>query len=184
MSLVSRILSALSALFRKAPRYEVSAYRTLYDALVTRLARQGVVVGSTARVPRVEIHTIREMERLDKEGALRQVNFIVESISNKSLGNAVTMNEDNLRLLTEEELTLDGWTCLGIIPVQLQDLIETSDSNKILYRILQECTTWLEKAKTDPAEEAGDPDGPIPEDPLMPPDPPEPEVDPEHEENE
>ncbi len=138
-------MSILSRLFQRSPRYEVSGYRTIYNALVSRLSRSGVTVGKTAKVPRVEIHPIREGERLDKDGALRQINVIVESISNTSLGNATTMNEDNLKLLTENELELSGWTCLGILPVQLQDLTESSDTNKILYRLLQEVTIFLEK---------------------------------------
>ena len=142
-------MSILSRLFRRYPRYQVSGYRTLYDAVVARLTRTGVTVGSTARAPRVEVHSFREQERLDKDGALRQINFTVESISNKSLGQAVTMNEDNLKLLTEYELELEGWDCLGILPVQLQDLSETSDTNKIIYRLLQELVVFLEKTKTD-----------------------------------
>ena len=142
-------MSFLSRLFQRSPRYEVSGYRTIYNALVSRLSRSGVTVGKTAKVPRVEIHSIREGERLDKDGALRQISVIVESISNTSLGNATTMNEDNLKLLSENELELDGWTCLGVLPVQLQDLTESSDTNKIIYRLLQEVTIFLEKTKTD-----------------------------------
>lgn len=142
-------MSILSRLFQRSPRYEVSGYRTIYNALVSRLSRSGVTVGKTAKVPRVEIHSIREGERLDKDGALRQISVIVESISNTSLGNATTMNEDNLKLLSENELELDGWTCLGVLPVQLQDLTESSDTNKIIYRLLQEVTIFLEKTKTD-----------------------------------
>ena len=146
-------MSLLSRLFQKSPRYHVSGYRTLYSAVVTRLTRSGVTVGSTARYPRVEIHSFREQERLDKEGALRQINFVVESISNKSLDQATTMNEDNLKLLTENELSFTGWTSLGVTPVQLQDLTETSDTNKIIYRLLQEVSVFLEKTKTDPTPE-------------------------------
>lgn len=147
-------MSILSRLFSRYPRYEVSGYRTVYNAVVSRLTRTGVTVGSTAKYPRVEVHSIREQERQDKESALRQINLTVESISNSSLGDAVTMNEDNLRLLTENELELTGWNCLGVLPVQLQDLSETSDTNKILYRLLQEVTIILEKTKTDTDPEA------------------------------
>ena len=163
MSLISRILSRL---FARNPKYEVSGYRTVYNAVVERLAREGVTIGSTAKHPRVEIHSIRENERLDKDGALRQISLTVESISNRALSEAVTMNEDNLRLLTEYELELDGWKCLGVVPVLLQDLTETSDTNKILYRLLQEVTIFLEKEKED-AEEVGGPEepDPIPVDP-------------------
>lgn len=142
-------MSILSRLFSRQPRYEVSGYRDIYGAVVARLTRTGVVVGSTAKYPRVEIHSIREQERLDKEGALRQINLTVESISKSSLAQAVTMNEDNLQLLTETELEIEGWNVLGILPVQLQDLTESSDTNKIIYRLLQELVIILEKEKTD-----------------------------------
>lgn len=142
-------MSILSRLFSRQPRYEVSGYRDIYGAVVARLTRTGVVVGSTAKYPRVEVHSIREQDRLDKEGALRQINLTVESISNSSLAQAVTMNEDNLRLLTETELEIEGWNVLGVLPVQLQDLTESSDTNKIIYRLLQELVIFLEKEKTD-----------------------------------
>lgn len=168
MSLITRILSRL---FVRSPKYEVSGYRTIYNALVARLTRSGVIIGRTASLPRVEIHSIRENERLDKDGALRQLSVTVESMSNRSLGEAVTMNEDNLRLLTEYELELEGWTCLGVVPVLLQDLSETSDTNKIVYRLLQEFNIFLEKTKTDEAEEE-----PISEEPAVPQDPVDPET--------
>lgn len=164
MSLITRIISAL---FQRAPRYEVSAYRDLYMALCDALYREGVNVGSTAGYPRVEINTIRENERLDKEGALRQVTVIVDSISNRKLGDAITMNEANLRLLTENELQITGWNCLGVLPTQLQDLTETSDSNKIIYRLAQEFTIYLEKVKTEPIPDP-EPEDPIPVDPEDP----------------
>lgn len=146
-------MSIFSRIFQRRPRYQVSGYRTIYTALVERLTRQGVYIGSTATYPRVEIHSIREQERLDKDGALRQINLIVESISNKSLTQATQMNEDNLQLLTENDLNLgNDWTCIGILPVQLQDLTETSDTNKILYRLLQEVTIYLERVKTEDEE--------------------------------
>lgn len=146
-------MSILSRLFHRSPRYDVSAYGDIYSALKARLDRPGVRVGGTAGYPRVEIHSIREGERQDKDGALRVVTLTVESISKSSLGEAVTMNDGNLRLLTETELEIDGWDCLGVIPTQLQDLSETSDSAKILYRILQEVSVFLEKIKTDTGEE-------------------------------
>lgn len=146
-------MSILSRLFHRSPRYDVSAYGDIYSALKARLDRPGVRVGGTAGYPRVEIHSIREGERQDKDGALRVVTLTVESISKSSLGEAVTMNDGNLRLLTETELEIDGWDCLGVVPTQLQDLSETSDSAKILYRILQEVNVFLEKVKTDTGEE-------------------------------
>ena len=146
-------MSIFSAIFLRKPRYEVSAYRDLYTAIVSRLTRTGVHVGGTANYPRVEVHSFREQERLDKEGAIRQINFTVESMSNTSLTEAVTMNEANIRLLSQYDLEITGWNCLSILSVQLQDLTETTDSKKIIYRILQECSIFLEKIKTDGPDE-------------------------------
>jgi len=153
MSFLSRIFSSL---FRRAPRYEVSAYQTVYAALVSALTREGVHVGGTAGYPRVEINSLREQERLDKEGALRELTVSIDSISNKSLAQAATMNDNNLRLLTEDLLDLGAkWTCLGVIPTQLRDLVETSDSQKILYRIIQDFSIFVELRKTDEEEGSG-----------------------------
>lgn len=146
-------MSIFSAIFLRKPRYQVSAYRDLYTAIVSRLTRSGVYVGGTANYPRVEVHSFREQERLDKEGAIRQVTFTVESMSNTSLAEAVTMNEDNLRLLSQADLDIEGWGPLAVLPVQLQDLTETTDSKKIIYRILQECSVYIEKIKTDEPDE-------------------------------
>ena len=139
-------------LFARAPRYHVSAYGDLYSAVVTRLTRTGVRVGGTAGYPRVEVHTITEGERLDKDGALRQLTLTVESMSNKSLGEAETMNEGNLQLLTENDLTLaTGWTCIGIVPTILQDLTEVSETNTIIYRLIQQFDIFIEQIKPTPA---------------------------------
>lgn len=156
MSLLSNIFSRI---FQRAPRYEVSGYRDFTSAVVARLTRSGVYTGGTANYPRVEVHSVREGERLDKDQALRQITFTVESISCKALSEAVRLNEENLRLLTDEDpeqgevFEIEGWRCLGILPTQLQDNVETTDSKKILYRILQEMTVFLELIKSDGEED-------------------------------
>lgn len=149
------ILSRIAALFTRAPRQHTSAYAPLYSAVAARLIRAGVWIGGTAGYPRVEIHSITESERLDKEGRLHQLTLIVDSISNVSLDEAVTMNDDNLTLLTGSELTVDGWDVIGIVPTLLQDLTETSDSQAILYRLTQQFTVFIcqQDAAEDPAAE-------------------------------
>lgn len=139
-------MSILSRLFSRAPRYDTSAYGPLQAALVTRLRREGVSVGRTADYPRVEVHSLVEGERLDKDGRLRSVTLTVESMSKRSKGEATEMNDANLRLLTEYGLELTGWTCLGVVPGTLQDIDEVSDPQKVLYRLLQEVTIYMEKS--------------------------------------
>ena len=139
-------MSILSRLFSRAPKYDTSAYGPVYAALKAALSREGVTVGGTAGYPRVEIHSIIEGERQDKDGRMRQFTCTVESMSNRSLGDAVTLNDANLRLLTENVPQISGWTVIGVVPGQLQDLVESSDPQKIIYRLLQELFVFVEQA--------------------------------------
>lgn len=146
-------MSLLSRLFARKPAYHESAYGPVYAAVVSRLERPGVRVGRTAGYPRVEVHTITEGERLDKEGQVRQLSFTVESIGNASLAATTAMNEDNIERLTSELELPEGWNLVGIVPDQLQDLTESADSAKIIYRLLQGFTAWVERVKTEPNNE-------------------------------
>lgn len=140
-----------SRLFVRKPKHHTSAYGPLYSAIVKRLTEDGLLVGGTAGYPRVEIHSIVENQRLDKDGAVRSLALTVESISDKSLAAAVEMNERAMAALTsEEDLEAgDDWRVLDINPDQLQDLPETSDSAKILYRMLQSYDILVERVKTE-----------------------------------
>ena len=140
-------MSLFSRLFARTPAHHESAYHPVYAAVVARLTRQGVTVGKTSFLPRIEVHTITEGERLDKEGQLRQFSFTVESIGNASLAATAAMNETNVELLTSELTLPEGWNCVGVVPDQLQDLTETSDTNKIIYRLLQGFTIYVERVK-------------------------------------
>lgn len=111
----------------------------IYKALRAQLLRPGVPVGETADFPRVEIHSFAENAPMDKDGIVRTVNCTVESMSTKSYGDSVAMNEENL-----ERLLADGWhaigkgfTILGVIPDQLTELTEALETQEILYRQLQ-----------------------------------------------
>jgi len=145
-------MGIFSRLFARAPRYHVSAYAPIYSAIVARLMRRGVTVGGTAALPRIEVHTITEGERQDKDGALRQLSLTVESISNKSMGDAVAMNDANLRLLTENDLAVEGWTVIGIVPTILQDLTEVSETQKVVYRQIQQFSIFVEQVKAEPTD--------------------------------
>ena len=130
------------------PRYKDASYGGVYSAVVSKLSRSGVTIGRTAHVPRIEVHTITEGERLDKVGDVRQLSLTVECIGNASLADTASVNDKNVELLSQGLDLETGWRCIGIIPDQLQDLTETSDTNKILYRLLQGFTIWVERVKT------------------------------------
>ena len=115
-----------------------SAQGEVYKALRKQLLRDGIPVGETANYPRIEIHSFTENAPTDKEGMVRTLSCVVESMSVKSYGDAVTMNEGNLERLLEEGWGIDkGFTILGITPDQLTELTETLETQEILYRQLQ-----------------------------------------------
>jgi hypothetical protein len=115
-----------------------SAQGEVYKALRRQLLRDGIPVGETANYPRIEIHSFTENAPTDKDGMVRTLSCVVESMSVKSYGDAVTMNEGNLERLLEDGWGIDkGFTILGITPDQLTELTETLETQEILYRQLQ-----------------------------------------------
>ena len=115
-----------------------SAQGEVYKALRKQLLRDGIPVGETANYPRIEIHSFTENAPTDKDGMVRSLSCVVESMSVKSYGDAVTMNEGNLERLLEDGWGIDkGFTILGISPDQLTELTETLETQEILYRQLQ-----------------------------------------------
>ena len=115
-----------------------SAQGEVYKALRKQLLRDGIPVGETANYPRIEIHSFTENAPTDKDGMVRTLSCVVESMSVKSYGDAVTMNEGNLERLLEDGWGNDkGFTILGITPDQLTELTETLETQEILYRQLQ-----------------------------------------------
>ena len=115
-----------------------SAQGEVYKALRKQLLREGIPVGETANYPRIEIHSFTENAPTDKDGMVRTLSCVVESMSVKSYGDAVTMNEGNLERLLEDGWGIDkGFTILGITPDQLTELTETLETQEILYRQLQ-----------------------------------------------
>lgn len=123
-----------------------SSQGEIYKALRQQLARQGVAIGETAGYPRVELHSYMENGPADKDGLVRSVSVVVESMSAQSYGDAVAMNEENLdRLLADDswhELG-NGFTVLGIVPDQLTELSATLETKEILYRQLQRLTITI-----------------------------------------
>jgi hypothetical protein len=122
-----------------------SAQGELYKALRKQLQSDDIPVGDTAGYPRIEIHSFTENAPSDKDGEVRTLLCIVESMSVNSYGDAVMMNEWNLERLLDDEWEIgEGFTIIGIIPDQLTELTETLDTQEILYRQLQRInvTIW------------------------------------------
>lgn len=127
------------------PNVFISALGGVFKALRSALTRTGVHVGETAGYPRIEIHSITESEWLDK-GTLKTVSCTVECMSDQRIHDILDMNEENLRRMLGQALMLDnGWTVIGIVPGQLQELTETTDTKAILYRLLQSVTIYVQR---------------------------------------
>lgn len=123
-----------------------SALGAVYKGLVARLTRKGVAVGGTASYPRVEVHSVTENEPMDKGGNIRTISCIVECMSDERMSDVMQMNEDNLTRLLSNALNIDDpWHVIYIQPGQLQELTEVSDTNAVLYRLLQNMTIYVER---------------------------------------
>lgn len=122
----------------------MSALGAVYKGIVARLTRKGVKVGGTASYPRVEVHSVIEQEPLDKGGTVRSISCIVESISEDRMAEVVGLNEGNLEQLSMALNLGADWRTVGIQQGQLQQITETSETNKILYRLLQNITVYVQ----------------------------------------
>lgn len=123
-----------------------SALGAVYKALVSGLTRKGVKVGGTASYPRVEVHSVIEGAPLDKDGKIKSLTCTVECISEDKLSSVLQMNSDNLDLLLASSLNIDKpWHIISIDAGVTQQLTETSETNAILYRIIQDLTIYVER---------------------------------------
>ena len=122
----------------------MSALGAVYKGIVARLTRKGVKVGGTASYPRVEVHSVIEQEPLDKGGTVRSISCIVESISEDRMAEVVGLNEGNLEQLSMALNLGADWRIVGIQQGQLQQITETSETKKILYRLLQNITVYVQ----------------------------------------
>ena len=122
-----------------------SCYKPIRAALVSALTREGVHVGGTAGYPRVEPHSFIENTPQDKGDAVRVLNCVVESISATSSTEAAQINEANVALLGAFNYADTEFRVFAVVPTQLQNLTETSDPQKILYRVLQTVDIYVQQ---------------------------------------
>jgi len=125
-----------------------------FKSLRRLLLRDGVRIGGTADYPRIEIHSAVEAEPLCKDDFVKQVTCTVECVSNTTLAEALTMHYDNVARIFTDQLSdsiIDGYEIFDILPgqVRLLDEEETSDSNTIIYRVLQDVTIYLQKTTSN-----------------------------------
>ena len=110
-------------------RRHKSGYGDTYSAIVSCLKRSGVKVGGTSSYPRVEVYNVT--------GALRSIEFAVDSVSSTSLQEAVNLNDENMARLGTSLNMGKFWQLIDVIPTTLNDSTEVTDSSTIIYRITQ-----------------------------------------------
>lgn len=124
----------------------ISSIGSVFKALRAALLRKGVNVGDTAGYPRVEVHSITEGEPMDKGDMIRSLTCVVESIAESRLADTLVMNDENLSRLLSGSIGIETpWVIIGIVRGQAQQVTETSDTNAILYRLIQNITVFIEK---------------------------------------
>ena len=123
-----------------------SAIGAIYKALVAKLTRKGVNVGGTAAYPRVEVHSVIEAPAMDKDGKIKSLTCTVECITEDKMSSVLQLNQDNLDLLLSNSLAIESpWHIIGIDAGTGQQVTEMSDTNTILYRIIQDLTIYVEQ---------------------------------------
>lgn len=123
-----------------------SAISATYKALVARLTRKGVNVGGTAAYPRVEVHSVIEGAPLDKDGKIKSLTCTVECLTDDRLASVLQLNEENLSRILSNSLTIEApWHIISINEGVAQQITETSETNALLYRLIQDLTIYVEQ---------------------------------------
>ena len=132
-----------------------SALASIFKAVRNALLRDGVNVGGTAQMPRVEIHSVVEDAPQTKDNAVRSITCTIECVSSTKVADVVDLLEGNVqKLFADAGLSLSGYDIIGIVPGQIRlfDEQEAQDSMAVFYRLLQDVTVWVEKTPDpDPA---------------------------------
>lgn len=115
----------------------------LFRHLTKAMQRKGVSVSSTAGYPRAEISSINEQSSLDKAGEVRQISVVIDAMSNKSLGEALAISQENLDRIKEAEAETKSFTILGVTESTANTLEEVSDTQVLLYRVITNITFYL-----------------------------------------
>jgi hypothetical protein len=124
-----------------------ASYKPVSQAIHSALAREGVAIGNTAAVPRVEVHTFVENPSTDKGGAVRVLACVIESVSSKSMEDASGMNATNLEKLDGVRVSGDTpeFRIMGWLTTQLQEQTATSDTQQIEYHVLQSIDFYVQQ---------------------------------------
>lgn len=125
-----------------------SALADVFKLIRRTLSRDGVRIGGTADMPRVEIHSVVEDAPQTKDNALRSITCTIECVSSEKVADIIALLEGNVEaVFADAGLSLEGYDVIGIVPGQIRlfDEQEAQDSTAVFYRVLQDVTVWVEK---------------------------------------
>lgn len=127
-----------------------SALSSVFKMLRTALTREGVKIGGTASMPRVEIHSVVEDTPQTKDNTLRSITCTIECVSGGKVADVISLLEGNVaQVFADAGLSLAGYDVIGIVPGQIRlfDEQEAQDSTAVFFRLLQDVTVWVEKTE-------------------------------------
>ena len=134
-----------------------SAIADVFKLIRSTLLRSGVKIGTTAQLPRVEIHSVVEDVPQTKDNALRSITATIEAISGEKIADVITLLEGNIeRIFADAGLSLTGYNVIGVVPGQIRLFDEqvSQDTQAVYYRCLQDVTIYVEKVEsTDDVDE-------------------------------
>lgn len=128
---------------------EIDSYSQACDELFRHLTqamqRPGVIVGGSAGYPRAEIVSVNEQSVLDKGGEVRQVLVTIDSMSNKGLGEAFEINQNNLDRIKDADDSTPNYQILGVTEGNTTAREDMSDTQVVFYRVTNNLTFYLAK---------------------------------------
>ena len=133
----------------------VSAIAEVFKALRAKLVSTGATVGGTANYPRIEIHSVVESAPQTKDNSLRFVTATIECISDEKVADIVSLLDSSTEQIFDKAgLVVADWEVIGIIPGQIRMFDEESsqDASKVIYRLLQDVTVWIDRKAVDTSE--------------------------------
>lgn len=119
----------------------------LFRHLMQAMQRKGVIVGGSAGYPRAEIVSVNEQSVLDKGGEVRQVLVTIDSMSNKGLGEAFEINQNNLDRIKDADDSTSSYQILGVAEGNTTAREDMSDTQVVFYRVTNNLTFYLAKKK-------------------------------------
>lgn len=117
----------------------------LFRHLMQAMQREGVIVGGSAGYPRAEIVSVNEQSVLDKGGEVRQVLVTIDSMSNKGLGEAFEINQNNLDRIKDADDSTSNFQILGVAEGNTTAREDMSDTQVVFYRVTNNLTFYLAK---------------------------------------